>query len=142
MGMFTFGREHEKRHALRFVRDKEQAELISEVVDAVHDLIEGAAKPPYVAAVLKRAMIDGKSGVWEQTESWLRKLSVHYPAFPLAFEELAIHPDWRVRWRIACVLDLLPEELAQRIGRPMLADRSKKVRTYAEDRLASFDASE
>lgn len=41
--LFTFGREHERKCAVAYVRNPAQAELILQVVDAVHDFLEGKA---------------------------------------------------------------------------------------------------
>jgi len=42
--MFTFGREHERKCAVHYVRDPSQAELISMVVDSIHDYLDGKKK--------------------------------------------------------------------------------------------------
>lgn len=133
--MFTFGRQHEKACAVRYLRDPQQAELIESVIDAVHDLLEGAATVDTIRPMLLRGLISGGSGVWEQTGSWTRKLIAEQPHLESVWTELAAHADWKVRFRVACFINDMPATLAQDIGAQLVNDRSKKVREMAEARL-------
>ncbi len=133
--MFTFGREHEKVCAANYLRDQRELSKIHEVIDVAHDLLEGNLPESEIRPILVKAFSEGGSGVWEQTAKWIRNLIRDYPSLATIWDELAEHPDWKVRWRTACVLDWMPIEVARRIGPLLASDKSKKVRQYAEDRL-------
>jgi len=129
--VFTFGRDHEKRCARQYVRAPDQCVLADEVVDAVHDLLE--SKKPYeeVARLLKRALSEGGSGVWEQAGGWILKLAREYSAFDAIWAELAAHKSATVRFRVASFLsDMKPDMFAQ-LAPILLADSSAKVRARA-----------
>jgi hypothetical protein len=133
--MFTLGRQREKESALYYLRDSQQAPLIEGVVDAVHDLLEGRTTPDALRPVLSRAFVEGGTGVWEQTGSWLRKLIGEQPTLASLWSELASHIELKVRFRTACFINEMPPTLAREIGARLSLDRSKKVREMAEVRL-------
>jgi hypothetical protein len=138
--MFTFGREHERECAVRYLRDKDDAHLITSVVDAVHDVLEGKSPPESVRPLAIRAFSDGGSGVWEQTGSWLRNIAAKYPDLSTVWLELSNSPDGKVRFRVACFINELPKELAMEIGDRLKDDRHKKTREMAIARLDEISA--
>jgi hypothetical protein len=133
--MFTFGRDHEKKCAVEYLRDPRQADLITTVVDAVHDVIEGKAIDGGIRPIVTRAFVEGGTGVWEQTGSWLRRLATENVDEKSLWQELADHADSKVRFRVACFLNDLPPVTAKEVGEKLKNDRSKKVREMAVARL-------
>ncbi len=77
--MFTFGRDHEKKCAAQYLRDPSQVEVVEQVVDAVHDLLDGQCDIDEAGKVFSGAFSQGGSGVWEQTASWMSKLASGLP---------------------------------------------------------------
>jgi hypothetical protein len=138
--MFTFGRDHERECAVRYLRDADEAQLIVSVVDVVHDVLEGKVDPEAVRPVVIRAFSDGGLGVWEQTGSWLRKLVNDYPQLEAVWLELSTSPEGKVRFRVACFLNELPRSLAVKIGSTLKDDRHKKTREMAQTRLEEIGA--
>ena len=133
--MFTFGREHERKCAVAYVRRSDQAALILAVVDAVHDLLESKTGPEELASAVRAAFTEGGSGVWENAASWLRKSVSSYPELGQLWLELARHPKSEVRFRVACCLDDVPLPLQLEIAGLLLADKSKKVSGMAHARM-------
>ena len=133
--MFTFGREHEKKCEARYVRNPEQIPLLMSVVDAVHDLIECKGTEEALKESLRKAFIEGGSGVWENTEKWLRKSSEDYPSVLELWHEFANHPSAVVRFRVACILNLLPKHLFVALSSQLVNDKSKKVHNMARERV-------
>ncbi len=73
--MWTIGREREKAHAAKFVREDEEEEqqlLLFPVIDAVHDLKGGTCQIDDFIVAARKAMIEGGSGAWQNTANWLR----------------------------------------------------------------------
>ena len=138
--MFTFGRKREKECALRYLNDLSQFELIEAVVDGVHDLIEGRIEDDTLRPIISRAFIEGGSGVWEQTGSWLRKLVAEYPQFEALWREFSDHSNWKVRFRTACFLNEMSTIIATSIGDRLKQDRSKKVREMAVARMEEINS--
>ncbi|MFN4121637.1 hypothetical protein [Acidovorax sp.] len=138
--MFTFGREHEKKCAVAHVRNTEQAALISEVIDSVHDLLDGNASTEKLADKIKIAFVEGGSGVWEGAGGWLRKASAHYPSLASVWEELAAHPKAEVRFRVACFLDEMPSDTFATLSRLLASDKAKRVASMANARIGEVDA--
>jgi hypothetical protein len=133
--MWTIGREREKIHAAKFVRDVDQQKLLFPVIDAVHDQKEGSGDIDGFIIVARKAMIEGGSGVWQNTAIWLRQMAREQPVALNLWSELAEHTDWRVRFKVACCLYLyIPESQSDRLFALLRTDRSKKVRDYAIDR--------
>lgn len=133
--MFTFGRDHEKKCAAHYLRDASQVGLIADVVDAVHDVLEGKSTIDDVRETIVRAFSEGGSGAWEQAASWMTKLSSEYPELLSEWRSLAEHKKATVRYRVACCLNDMPQLLAQEIGRQLVNDRGSKVREMAMGRL-------
>ena len=86
--MFTFGRDHEKQCSADYVQDKAELPTIHRVIDAVHDLLESVTSPDFIAPIIADAFVNGGSGVWEQTGSWLAKLCRKYPELNYLWEPL------------------------------------------------------
>lgn len=135
--MFTFGREHERKCAVAYVRNPAQAELILQVVDAVHDFLEGKAPKEPLSQTIRTAFVDGGSGVWEQAGSWLRKLCSECPQLGELWIEFAQSQNLNVRFRVACSLDDIPNSIISRVTSILLADKSKKVAAMARERSSS-----
>jgi hypothetical protein len=138
--MFTFGRQHEKKCAVSYVRDIGQASLIHDVIDAVHDVLENQTDIEDVRPVFSRAFTEGGSGVWEQTGSWIWKLAVEYPDLDSLWQEFATNTDWKVRFRAACFINNMPVTTATEIGNILRNDRSKRVREMAQARLEEMSS--
>lgn len=133
--MFTFGRDHEIKHAISFVGNEEKAELLTQVINAVHDILEEKISIEDAKAIFVTAFSEGKSGVWESTGKWIRKLGGEYCEILNLWVLLASNNKAVVRYRVACFLDEMPETLAHKLGNTLAADKSKKVQSMAEARL-------
>ena len=133
--MFTFGRDHERRCALQYLHNPNDAPLITDVIDAVHDVLDGKASLTSIRPIITRAFSEGGSGVWEQTGSWLRNLAYEYPELASLWNELSTNSDGKVRFRVACCMRDIPQPLALEIGSRLKEDRHKKTREMAQSRL-------
>jgi hypothetical protein len=129
--MFTLGRQREKQHAAGYVRNEADTLVVGRVVDAAHDLIEGAASADAVAPVFADAFVDGGSGAWEQTGSWMRKLAREHPSLHQLWLQLASHKSARIRFRVAAFLNDVPDDIRPQLAATFLADPSAKVRSKA-----------
>jgi hypothetical protein len=132
--MFTFGREHEKKCALAYVRKRDQAALVSTMIDAIHDLLEGNGTADQASTAIGEAFVNGGSGVWEGAGSWLRKTCAEYPGLRQLWAVLARHESAVVRFRVACFLNDMPHEEFAFISSLLLNDKSKKVAAMARTR--------
>jgi hypothetical protein len=136
--MFTIGREREKEHSHQYLKSQNEAWRIEAVIDAVHDVLEGARQAHEVAPVFVEAFTDGGSGVWEQTGSWLCKLSRVQPGLGRLWREFCSHPSAKVRFRAAAFLDDMHPEVFAECFPALLADASTRVRSKAaSDRYQS-----
>ena len=133
--MFTFGRENELKHAINFVGNPEKAAFLTDVINAVHDLLENIISEQAAIDIFAKAFCEGKSGIWESTGSWLRKLGGEYPEVLGLWETLAKHKSATVRYRVACHLNDLPESTRLNIVGELVDDKSKKVKSMMEARL-------
>ena len=133
--MFTFGRQREKECAAYYLRNQDQLSLIEDVVDAVHDVIEDKREICDVHDVFEHAMINGGSGVWEQTASWITKLSMEHKDLLTVWRKLSAHPKAEVRFRVACCMNDMPPELAVGLAHIFSTDRSRKVREMSSARI-------
>jgi len=138
--MFTFGREHEKKCAVQYLRDANESQRIVAVVDAVHDVLERRVQPEAVRSAFIDAFSQGGTGVWEQAGSWLRKLAADLPELDSMWYELSESSDGKVRFRVACLLNDLPQELALELGQKLRVDKHKKTREMALARLEEIGA--
>ena len=129
--MFTFGRAHEIKHAIHSRGTEEKAALLIAVINAVHDLIDGSSEQAAVENTVRIAFVEGKSGVWEATGSWLLKLCADYPAMQGLWWEFARHASATVRFRVACHVIDLDEPQRTEIYSILEADKSKRIRDQA-----------
>lgn len=132
--MQTLGRESEKQRALQYLRSPAQAAEVNEIIDLVHDYLDGIGGIDQLTAALRRALVDGHSGVWQQVGYWLLKLACHDPRFGELWRELSKHPRARVRFRVAAFVEELPLKLQGEIRERLISDRSAKVREKANER--------
>lgn len=133
--MWTIGREREKFHAAKFVRDGAQQNILFPVIDAVHDLKEDRGSAAAFIAVARIAMITGGSGVWQNTVNWIAKVTREHPEILLLWDELALGTIWQTRWRVACVLyGDIPDAQSDHLFSNLRHDPSKRVRDTAIDR--------
>ncbi|MCW1984326.1 UNVERIFIED_ORG: hypothetical protein M2348_002343 [Sphingomonas sp. R1F5B] len=133
--MWTIGREREKTHAGKFVRQEDQRQLLYPVIDAVHDIKEGNGSVEDFIGVAQVAMMEGGSGVWLSTANWVRKVSHENVRASEIWNFLARHESWKIRWRVACCLYLdIDEPQSDHLFAHLRSDPSKKVRKYATDR--------
>lgn len=130
--MFTFGRDHEIKHVITRFGSEEKAALVVNVVNAVHDVLEGKAPPDHVEEPIKRAFIEGAAGTWESAGSWLLNLQGDFPFLEHIWFDLVKHPSASVRFRVAGHIIDLPAGLRQKIYDLLKNDSSKKVRELAE----------
>ena len=126
--MFTIGRQREKEHSHQFVKSQEEAFRLDAVIDAVHDMLDGAVRAEDTIPVFVEAFTNGGSGVWEQAGSWLRKLSEEHPILGHLWREFCRHRSVRVRFRAATFLEDMPTEVFAECFPLLLADASAKVR--------------
>jgi hypothetical protein len=129
--MFTFGREHEKACALRYVRGEKNIRLVENLMDSIHDFLEGNSSQTELLAVLEDAFVTGGSGAWEQAANWLRRLSTDFPDLNQLWLELAKHSLSKVRFRAACCLPDMSPDFAAKASALLLNDASIKVREMA-----------
>lgn len=126
--MFTTGRNREKEHARKFLGASADSALLESVIDAVHDLLEGQALSEDIFEIFRRGFIQGRSGTWESTGSWLKKMARELPALSNLWHEFAAHPSGQIRFRAAAFLTDMPEADAKKLLPILLADKSAKVR--------------
>jgi hypothetical protein len=129
--MFTLGREREKQHSKGYLESPDEASRIAAVIDAVHDVIEGVKRSEEAAPVFVEAFTKGGGGVWEQTGSWLRKLSATHADLGTLWREFCNHRSAKVRFRAAAFLDDMPSEIFAECFPALLADVSTRVRSKA-----------
>jgi hypothetical protein len=126
--MWTIGREREKEHARKFLGPSKDSSLLEVVVDAVHDLIGGSPVSEVTQAAFTDGFVEGGSGTWESTGSWLAKSVREFPELAQLWREFASHPSAKVRFRAAAFLGEMPEDTALALLPILLSDSSAKVR--------------
>jgi hypothetical protein len=132
---WTIGKEREKAHAAKFVRQSDQQALIFPVIDAAIDISDGHGNERDFRELAQTAFVSGKSAVWQSAADWLRKVGGLRPAVLNLWDELAAHSDWTVRWRVACLLYAdMSETQSDLLFSVLRHDKSAKVRRYAVDR--------
>ena len=134
--MFTFGREHEIKHAIQFIGNADKAALLINTINAVHDFLEQRITAEAAKEVFKIAFSEGKSGVWESTGSWIRKLSLEHREFLEVWEALSKHRSASTRYRVACHLNDIPSDIRKNIVAQLKNDKSKTVTKMLEARLS------
>ncbi len=133
--MFTFGREHERECALSYLRRRDDNAPVTELVDAVHDFLNGECTKESLSGTIVNLFVEGSSGAWEQAGSWLRRLVHEDSDFQLVWRELAEHRKGTVRFRVACHINDMPAALARELGSRLAEDPHKKTRAIAKARL-------
>ena len=133
--MFTFGRQREKECAAYYLCNPDQLSLIEGVVDAVHDVIEGKGELDDFRTAFERAFVDGGSGVWEQTATWMTRLSLEHRELLKEWRRLSTHTKAEVRFRVACCINDMPLEIAVELAEVFSNDRSRKVRKMSAARM-------
>ena len=127
--MFTIGRDREKEHSNRYLRNPDHRAYMHRVIDAVHDCLQG----DYDASEVRQAFTDGFNkggeGVWEQTGSWLGKLSAEFPEFSDLWRDLAANKNSKLRFRAAAFLQSMPESHFSDMLQAFSVDRSKMIRS-------------
>jgi hypothetical protein len=126
--MFTIGREREKEHAKQYIRDASNYSAIGAVIDAVHDCLDGTDDSTNVREAFRHAFLESGSGVWEQTGTWLGKLTKVRPEYSDLWEEFAESTKASVRFRVAACLNDMPSEVGVRLLDRFSRDPSKKIR--------------
>ena len=130
--MFTFGREHEIKVALRRYGGLERASQIVDIVNAIHDLQEGACSLADVESAIRLGLIEGRREIWDAAGTWLLKLQGDYPECRRIWKELAAHDSAEVRFRVASHLIDFGKDLRQEIYESLKNDKSKRVRSHVE----------
>ena len=95
--MFTIGRDREKEHARKFLGTSSDPALLESVIDAVHNLLEGQALSENTFEAFRRGFLEGRSGTWESTGSWLTKIDREFPALSSLWHEFAAHQSAQIR---------------------------------------------
>lgn len=125
--MWTIGREREKEHARKLLGSSDPSTLEA-VIDVVHDLLESGVVTDQTIAAFRSGFINGASGTWESTGSWLRKTAREFPALSDLWLEFAAHHSATKRFRAAAFLADMPEDVAKTLLPRLLSDSSAKVR--------------
>lgn len=136
--IFTFGREHEKKCSARNFRGKTQlpdVPLLMNVIDDVHDLIDDKGSIDTVMESCRIAFTEGGRVAWGQTEYWIRKCSEEHPKIIPLWYEFADHPNAEIRWRVSCVLNLIPTTARNELAAKLSNDKSKRVSSMARSRV-------
>ena len=126
--MFTFGREHEKEHALHRIGNEKIAAPLKVVIDLIHAKIDGTENGDRLVVSIKSCFESGASGVWESSGSWLSKLCAEDDVYSRLWLELADHPLARVRFRVASCIGDMPKTVIKVVTNKLSNDKSKKVR--------------
>ena len=127
--MFTIGREREKEHARKFLGAASDPAKLEAVIDAVHDLLEGALVTDSTKAAFRSGFVDGGGGTWESTGQWLAKTAREFSTLSVLWVEFAGHSSARIRFRAAAHINVMPEDCAKEVFHQLLADPSAKVRS-------------
>ncbi|WP_073974359.1 hypothetical protein [Erythrobacter donghaensis] len=134
-GIWTIGREREKAHAIKFIRNVNEHPLIFDVIDAVEDIKAGDGDLQLFMNAAIHAFVNGGRAVWGQAANWVRKMGKHHPQVHVIWDELAKWPISEVRWRVACVLyHDIPERQSHYLFDRLRSDKSKRVRQIAISR--------
>lgn len=130
--MFTFGREHELKCARAAFKSDSDADLMLEVVNTIHDLLENKIDFKSAEIVLKKGVIEGNRATWDKIGSWLLKMSKDFPEIENTWKELAKNPKAEVRFRVACHIGSFPTKYQGELYALLTADKSKKVKNQAD----------
>lgn len=130
--MYTFGRDKEIANVVSRFGQTENSDLLLDVVNVIHDLLEGKAQLSEVAEKIDKAFKQGKSGIWETTGSWLLKLNKEFPSTSDIWSKFANDENATTRFRAASFLDNIENDLAKNLYEKFCVDKSKRVREHAE----------
>ncbi|CRX67099.1 MULTISPECIES: hypothetical protein [Stenotrophomonas maltophilia group] len=130
--MFTFGREHEIKCAIRRHRKDDELQMVLAIINAIHDFKDGIVPIESALNAIRKGLVGGASGTWEAAGSWLCKLNKAHPTTECVWFELASHPMAKVRFRVACHMRWISEGLAARLYPTLAKDRSGRVREQAQ----------
>ncbi len=137
--MFTFGREHELKCARAAFKSDNDAELMLQVVNSIHDLLDKKIKYADAELILKMGITEGNRATWDGTGSWLLKMSKDFPETENTWKELAEHPKAEVRYRVACHIGLFPSKYQEDLYATLTADKSKRVKNQADAKWHYFE---
>ena len=126
--IFTLGREREKLHAAGYVRSETDRRCVEDMIDVVHNVLEGLMAVNDAGPTLVHQFISGGNGVWEQTGSWIRKLTSRHPELSRLWPEMAEHKSSKIRFRVAAFVNDIPAEVRQQLISRFLADPAVTVR--------------
>ena len=126
--MFIFTREREKECAGLYLHNNANVPLIHSVIDAAYDLADGTIATGAARNVLEDALINGGGGVWEQSGSWLIKLSGEFPSLDATWLTIARNSKATIRFRAAAHICDMSEPALSAVLPILLSDRSTKVR--------------
>jgi hypothetical protein len=104
------------------VKGPENVRLITEMVNAVHDFLEGKAGQDRLISAARSAFVSGGAGVWEQTSTWLDKLAQENDWVEPLWHELSAHPSAKIRSRVAGCLRTMPPTIASAVSPRLLED--------------------
>jgi len=130
--MFTFGREHEIKCAIRRHRKDDELQMVLAIINAIHDFKDGIVPIESALNAIRKGLVGGASGTWEAAGSWLCKLNDAYPATECVWLELASHPMAEVSFGVACHMLWVSEGLATNLYPTLVKDRSRRVREQAQ----------
>lgn len=130
--MFTFGRDHEIKTALRRHGGADSAGQVVDIVNAIHDLQENKCALEDVESVIRLALVEGRRDIWVAAGTWLLKLQGDYPTSRQVWTDLAVHPSAEVRFRVASHLVDFGGGLREEIYAVLKHDKSKRVRSHAD----------
>ncbi len=107
--------------------------MLITLVDDLHNYLEGTENR--IEESIKLAFADGCTGVWESAGTWLRKLCNENESFLEVWGQLAESKKANTRFRVACFLEDIPEEIQKEIGEKLRHDTSRKVKEMSEARI-------
>ncbi|HMO75542.1 MAG TPA: hypothetical protein PKD99_03135 [Sphingopyxis sp.] len=132
---WTIGKERERAYAAKFVKELDQQKLIFPVIDAAIDINDGVGDEAFFIELARVAMTTGNAGAWQNVANWIRKVGALQPTTFALWDELSEHPNWQIRWRVACVLyHDIPDPQSDRLFAVLRHDKSAKVRDCAISR--------
>jgi len=133
--IFTFGREREIEIVKCYEKDAYKRQLRIEIIESLHDYLNENQKKEILKIAIENAIIHGYSGTWEYATSLLSKLHYCDTYFSESWMILTKHNSWKVRFRIACVLNDIPNPYYDKINKQLIVDKSKKVAEMAKARI-------
>ena len=133
--IFTFGRKRELEIAECYIKDKEKRKLRIEIIEKLHDYIEDNKNKKALRIAIENAIIHGSSGVWEYATTILLRLDNCDTYFSDSWISLAKYKLHTVRFRVACILDVMPHPYYNDVVELLKMDKSTKVLNMLEARI-------